>query len=151
MSTKGFGNLASKSSRNSQRFNNASTPGAGHYNTVNSDCSARKNFSRGFTSSFQKPIAVQKENVVNAPAPNSYNIADPNLYKYKTNNVSASSAFKSQSKRSLVNYGDVKNHPSPATYNVDDNLVHASTKVPFSSFKSKSERQPFNQNKDFPG
>ncbi len=150
-SKKGYGNLASSASRNDIKLNPAKTPGAGAYETQNTVINSRKDFSSGFSASFQKPIAqkVEKENEI--PAPNSYDLSNLKKVIFKSNNVSADSAFKSKTKREFISVDKVKNLPAPNLYNVNDEQLHGASKIPYSSFKSTSQRHTFTPNGYYPG
>lgn len=139
-SKKGTGGFASKSKRQT-KYLMSNAPGPGIY-ALPSLLTSQKDFNKsGTTGNFHKPIA----NVVNddpkhqKPAPNAYDVQNS---KYgKTNNVSADYAFKSQTKRELINLKEAKQKPAPGQYEVNDRLLHDSVKIPFSSFKSTSKRQ----------
>ena len=111
----------------------------------------KKDFSNGYSSNFQKPIAniMPKESEV--PAPNEYNLSSVNKHQFKTNNVCADAAFKSNTKREFLDIEKFKNNPAPGTYNVNDDFAHDSSKIPFSSFKSTSQRNTFLPNTNLPG
>lgn len=85
------------------------------------------------------------------PAPNSYDLSKIKRHLFKSNNVCADSAFKSQTKRELIQLDKVKNLPAPTSYNVNDEATHAATKVPISSFKSTSQRHTFTPMDYVPG
>jgi hypothetical protein len=148
-SKKGYGGFASKASREMLKFNPGSTPGAGSYETHKIIANKRKDFSVGPMSTFQKPIAhkLDKENEV--PAPNSYDITKAKTTK--TNNVTADSAFKSKTKREFISLDKVKDLPAPNSYTIKDDLLHESTKVPFSSFKTTANRNSFIPANNLPG
>ena len=153
-SKNGLGGFASRSSRSEVKLNPNFTPGAGSYNVETStQLKTRQDFSSGYSSAFQPPIAqrVEKEND-QIPAPNSYNISK-NIEKhvYKSNNVCADSAFKSNTKRDIYGIDQNKDIPAPNKYNVNDEPVHASNKISYhSSFKSTSQRGTFMPSSDIP-
>ncbi|KAH3698604.1 O(6)-methylguanine-induced apoptosis 2-like [Dreissena polymorpha] len=140
LSKKGTGGFASKSKRQS-RYLMSNAPGPGIYNLPGL-LTTQKDFNKsGTTGNFHKPIAVPLENDPRhqKPAPNAYDVQKS---KYgKSNNVSADSAFKSQSKREMINIKEALKKPGPGQYDVNDALLHDNVKVPFSSFKSTSKRQ----------
>ncbi|XP_005101521.1 O(6)-methylguanine-induced apoptosis 2 isoform X2 [Aplysia californica] len=137
-SKKGTGSFASKSKRQGRYFSSAG-PGPGSY-ALPSLLSTRKDFNKCQVERlFQMPIAEAREKINEVPAPNSYEVL-----KYKSgkaNNVTANAAFKSTSKRELMNLSEQKRNPAPGHYEINDDPLHQSTKVPFSSFKSTSKRQ----------
>jgi len=137
-SKKGTGSFASKSKRQS-RFFTAMAPGPGTY-ALPELLSTRKNFNKSQVERlFQLPIAHPTEKTDPVPAPNSYEVL-----KYKSgkvNNVTANAAFKSVSKRQLMDLKQAMANPAPGRYEADDAILHQSAKVPISSFKSTSKRQ----------
>lgn len=137
-SKKGTGSFASKSKRHGRFFPSAG-PGPGAYG-LPSLINTRKDFNKCQVERlFQLPIAEQREKPSNVPAPNIYEVL-----KYKpgkTNNVTANAAFKSTSKRELMDLSEEKRKPAPGQYEANDNPLHQSVKIPFSSFKSTSKRQ----------
>jgi hypothetical protein len=111
----------------------------------------RKDFSQGNTSAFQKPIAQKIEKDKELPGPCSYDIKKTEKYLFKSNNVCADSAFKSNTKRDIYNTDQLKDLPAPNKYNINDDPIHISSKVPYySSFKSTSQRHSFTENADIP-
>lgn len=70
---------------------------------------------------------------------------------FKSNNVCADSAFKSHTKRDFLDLNRVRNLPAPGTYNPNDEVIRESSKVPYSSFKSTSQRYTFIPNENIPG
>nr|KAI8728857.1 O(6)-methylguanine-induced apoptosis 2 isoform X2 [Biomphalaria glabrata] len=147
-SKKGTGTFASKSKRQFQ-FMSTCGPGPGVYSPP-SMLSSRKDFNKCLVERlFQLPIAQIVEKTNGVPAPNTYEVL-----KYKTgkaNNVAANAAFKSKSKRELMELSEQMRNPAPGQYNVNDQPLHNSVKVPFSSFKSKSKRQLLETPDDIPG
>lgn len=139
-SKKGTGSFASKSKRQG-RFTSSATPGPGAHE-LPSLLRTRKDFNRCQVERlFQMPIAVPKDNIYrnDVPAPNSY---ETNKYKSgKVNNVTANAAFKSNTKRELIDLSEHRRAPAPGQYEMNDNVLHQSVKVPYSSFKSTSKRQ----------
>jgi hypothetical protein len=111
----------------------------------------KKDFSQGFSSNFQKPIANILPKEQEGPAPNEYDLSTVTKLKFKTNNVCADAAFKSNTKREFLDIDKFKNNPAPGTYNVNDDFAHDSSKIPFSSFKSTSQRNTFIPNNNLPG
>ncbi len=150
-SKKGYGNFASSTSRSEIKLNPQLTPGAGTYDTQNTVINKKKDFSSGFSASFQKPIAqkVEKENEI--PAPNSYDWTNAKKVLFKSNNVTADSAFKSKTKREFISLEKVKDLPAPNLYNVNDEQLYGASKIPYSSFKSTSQRHTFTPNGFYPG
>ncbi|KAL4235726.1 O(6)-methylguanine-induced apoptosis 2 [Mactra antiquata] len=149
-SKKGTGSFASKSKRQT-RYLMSNAPGPGIYG-LPSLLSTRKDFNKsGTTGNFHKPIAVVNEQDAKhvKPAPNAYDVLNS---KYgKANNVSADAAFKSQSKREVINVNEAKKKPAPGQYDVNDNLLHEYVKIPYSSFKSTSKREMAPDPPKFPG
>ncbi|XP_052075026.1 O(6)-methylguanine-induced apoptosis 2-like [Mytilus californianus] len=137
-SKKGTGGFASKTKRGVKYFITAA-PGPGVYG-LPSMLVTRKDFNKAENSSnFHKPIAKVSDKVEKKPSPNTYDVLNS---KYgKSNNVTAGAAFKSQSKRDVINVNAAANNPAPGHYDVNDALLHQNVKVPLSSFKSKSKRQ----------
>ena len=78
-------------------------------------------------------------------------IPETNKQQIKSNNVCADSAFKSHTKREFLDFDKIKNLPAPGTYNVNDDFTHDSSKIPYSSFKSTSQRTTFMPNENLPG
>jgi hypothetical protein len=150
-SKNGYGGFASRSSRSETKLNPNVTPGAGAYNLPTSALKSKKDFSSGFSSSFQKTIAqkIEKENEL--PAPNSYDISKVDKKIFKSNNVCADSAFKSNTKRDIYGTDQAKEMPAPNKYNINVDPIHVSTKIPYhSSFKSSSHRHSFTPSADIP-
>nr|XP_022319607.1 O(6)-methylguanine-induced apoptosis 2-like [Crassostrea virginica]XP_022319608.1 O(6)-methylguanine-induced apoptosis 2-like [Crassostrea virginica] len=139
-SKKGTGGFASKSKKG-LKYIGTSAPGPGIYCLPNM-LRTQSDFNRSEVGRlFQKPIAhaTELEMKEKRPAPNQYQVSKVNTGK--TNNVSADAAFKSKSKRELMDIKDIARNPAPGQYSIKDHLQHESVKVPFSSFKSKSKRQ----------
>ena len=149
-SKKGYGGFASSASRNEMKLNPGYTPGAASYK-LETIVYKRKDFSQGNSNNFQKPIANVVTKEAEGPAPNEYDLSTAGKYKFKANNVSAASAFKSQTKREAFEGMVQKNNPAPGTYDVKDEVLHDSSKIPFSSFKSTSQRNTFMCNSNIPG
>lgn len=149
-SKKGTGGFASKSKRQT-RYLMSNAPGPGIY-ALPSLLNTQKDFNKsGTTANFHRPIAVPLENDPRhvKPAPNTYNVQNS---KYgRANNVAADAAFKSQSKREVINIKEAAKKPAPGQYDVNDRLLHENVKVPFSSFKSTSKRQMAPDPPKFPG
>ncbi|KAK3793750.1 hypothetical protein RRG08_043398 [Elysia crispata] len=147
-SKKGTGSFASKSKRHF-RYANTSGPGPGIYG-LPSLLTTRKDFNRCQVERlFQLPIAQRTEKTDGVPAPNSYEVLT--YKKGKANNVTANAAFKSKSKRELMDLSEAIQNPAPGQYEVKDNQLHDSVKIPFSSFKSTSKRQMQAEAAPFPG
>ncbi|XP_052774766.1 O(6)-methylguanine-induced apoptosis 2-like isoform X1 [Mya arenaria] len=149
-SKKGSGGFASKTKRQT-RYLMSNAPGPGIY-ALPSLLSTQKDFNKaGSTSNFHRPIAVPLDNDPRQirPAPNAYDVLK-NKHG-KVNNVSADAAFKSQSKREVINIKEATNNPAPGQYNVNDMLLHDNVKIPFSCFKSTSKRQMATEPPNFPG
>jgi len=137
-SKKGTGTFASKSKR-AGRFYTPAGPGPGTY-ALPGLLNTRKDFNHCRVERlFQMPIAQSSGKVDQVPAPNSYEVL---RYKPgKTNNVTANAAFKSHTKREVMDLSEARKVPAPGHYEVNDELLHQSAKVPFSSFKSTTKRQ----------
>ncbi|KAL3869977.1 hypothetical protein ACJMK2_042597 [Sinanodonta woodiana] len=145
---KGTGGFASKTKRQA-RYIISNAPGPGIY-ALPSLLTTRKDFNASETTgNFHTPIAQTQDKDDGIPAPNIYEVTKTKLGK--VNNVSADAAFKSQSKREIMNNKDAARFPAPGQYNVRDNLLHDSVKIPVSSFKSKSKRQIQPDPPNFPG
>ncbi|XP_074642799.1 O(6)-methylguanine-induced apoptosis 2-like [Tubulanus polymorphus] len=139
-SKKGTGGFASKDKRITKHDPGCS-PGAGSYNVALTLLS-RKDFNKApATRSFHMPIANPTEKLNGVPAPNQYSVLDQLQRVCKSNNVSANAAFKSQSKRELIDTKYSSVMPAPWQYEINDRLLHDSVKIPTSSFKSKSMRK----------
>lgn len=123
----------------------------GAYHPENTDLYRKKDFNNGNSSVFRKPIAQKVTKESEVPAPNEYNVSNANKQQFKTNNVCADSAFKSNTKREFLSLDKIKNLPAPGTYNVNDDVLHESSKVPFSSFKSTVQRNTFVPIDNIPG
>ncbi|CAL1536431.1 unnamed protein product [Lymnaea stagnalis] len=138
LSKKGTGSFASKSKRQ-LNYTFSSGPGPGIY-ALPSLLSTRKDFNKCQVERlFQLPIAQTVEKNNGIPAPNTYEVLKCSVGK--SNNVTANASFKSKSKREFMELSEQKNNPAPGQYQVNDQILHNSTKIPFSSFKSKSKRQ----------
>ncbi|KAL8560738.1 hypothetical protein ACOMHN_046421 [Nucella lapillus] len=146
-SKKGTGGFASKSKRGT-KFLMANGPGPGIY-CLPSLLSTRKDFNRGVNAAFSQPIAETVEKSNHVPPPNIYNVL--RTKHGKANNVTAVAAFKSKSKREVVNLAAKAKVPAPGQYDVNDELQHESVKVPFSSFKSQSKRELMARPEAYPG
>ena len=86
------------------------------------------------------------------PAPNSYDLTNATKkILFKSNNVTADSAFKSKTKREFISLEKVKDLPAPNLYNVNDEQLYSASKIPYSSFKSTSQRHTFTPNGFYPG
>ena len=102
-----------------------------------------------YSSAFQKPIAQHYDKENTLPAPNSYDVSKSSKILFKNNNVCADSAFRSGTKRELIEIN--KDAPGPNVYDVNVDSVHDSVKIPFSSFKTTSKRNTFLKTSDMPG
>lgn len=150
-SKKGTGGFASKDRRITKHASSCS-PGAGAYG-LPTFMAEKKDFNQaGNTSIFHKPIAQAiDESKKSTPAPNQYNVTSNQVTK-KSNNVCADAAFRSRSKRDTFSVGaDSKDRPAPWQYHINEDLVKDSIKVPFSSFKSRTERRMAPEPAEVPG
>ncbi|XP_013417017.1 O(6)-methylguanine-induced apoptosis 2-like [Lingula anatina] len=146
-SKRGTGGFASKSKRE-QKVGPTPGPGSAAYQ-LPSLLQSKKDFNNAYTRVFHKPIAQPVAKLSAVPAPNEYEVL---RYKPgKANNVSAQAAFKSQSKREVMDTKESAKKPAPWQYHVDDKLLRDSIKVPFSSFKSTSKRQMAPDPPPYPG
>jgi len=152
-SKKGYGNLASRSKRSEAVLTNQQTPGAGTYN-VNFEAIAKRNdFSKGFSSQFQKPIANtsdREDKESKLPGPTQYDIAKAYKQQFRSNNVCADAAFKSQSRRQAYSGDASRLNPAPGQYNIAQDDYH-NLKAALSSFKSNTKRHAFSPLSDMPG
>ncbi|XP_076462501.1 O(6)-methylguanine-induced apoptosis 2-like [Babylonia areolata] len=146
-SKKGTGGFASKSKR-ATKFVMANGPGPGIY-SLPSMLTTRRDFNRGVHAAFAQPIAEQVDKANGVPPPNIYNVL--RTKPGKANNVTADAAFKSKSKREMLNLSEQARVPAPGQYNVNDAMRHESVKVPFSSFKSQSKRELMARPEAYPG
>lgn len=148
-SKKGSGGFASSACRTEIKLNPDNTPGAGSYDVAEKGDKRRSDFSTMYSSAFQKPIAQPYEKENSMPAPNAYDVSKGSKTLFKSNNVAADSAFKSHTKREFIQVN--KDAPAPNKYDVKDDYLHSSVKVPFSSFKTSSKRATFLKDQDIPG
>ncbi|KAE8624146.1 hypothetical protein XENTR_v10005847 [Xenopus tropicalis] len=147
LSKKGTGGFPSKAPRTLQR-KIARTPAPNAY-LLNKEFFSKKDFSKGNSSMFQQPVAVEVEDTKHlTPAPNQYSASS--TYCHPNNNVAAHASFVSKTKRDLLKPNAV-NGPSPCHYTINDSLVKESTKVLVSCFKSKTSRNSLNVISDNPG
>ncbi|CAH1775559.1 unnamed protein product [Owenia fusiformis] len=138
-SKKGTGGFASKA-RRAPKHESTCGPGAAAYG-LPSLLTTKKDYNKmTSTSSFHKPIAVQKEKP-GVPAPNNYEVNKSRGLQSKNSVISANAAFKSQSKREVINVNEASKKPAPCHYQINDELTRDRVKVPESSFKSKTKRQ----------
>ncbi|CAF0746705.1 unnamed protein product [Didymodactylos carnosus] len=94
----GSGGLAAKSHRRNFGSSN-SAPSPGTYN-IAGNIGQRHDFSRKYSSMFQKPIAERvSSSKSSVPAPNQYDVFQGLKTVNKTNNVTATAAFRSKTKR----------------------------------------------------
>lgn len=152
-SKKGYGNLASRSKRSEVTLSNQLTPGAGTYNVDFDVITRRNDFSKGFSSQFQKPIAHSSDREAKEsklPGPNQYDITKAFKHQFRSNNVCADAAFKSQSRRQAYTSHGSRLNPAPGQYNISQDDSQTS-KVALSSFKSNTKRHAFSPNSDLPG
>ncbi|XP_041359400.1 O(6)-methylguanine-induced apoptosis 2-like [Gigantopelta aegis] len=147
LSKKGTGGFASKSKRG-VKFSMSAAPGPGTYFPQLANCKCH--FDRETTTRpFRLPIAKTVDKTNGIPAPNEYKIL---MCKFgKKNNVSAEAAFKSQSKREMINLKDAHRMPAPGQYTIKDSLLHESPVITESSFKSRTIRKTHPDPPDFPG
>ncbi|OWF47410.1 O(6)-methylguanine-induced apoptosis 2 [Mizuhopecten yessoensis] len=147
-SKKGTGSFASKSKKG-LKYQLTSAPGPGIYGLPSMLRTQRDYNQATCTSAFHKPIAQTSNKTEVRPGPNQYDILK---VKYgKANNVTANAGFKSQTKREVIKLDDQARNPAPGHYDVKDDLLHDSAKVPLSSFKSKTKRQMHAEPAPVPG
>ncbi len=132
------------------KLNPGYTPGCTTYKLDN-NVNKKKDFSSGNSGNFTKPIAKASIKKTEGPAPNEYDVANASKHRFKTNNVAANAAFKSHTKRDFLEGVINKYNPAPGAYDVNDDIAHDSSKIPFSSFKSTSQRQTFMSAENVPG
>ncbi|KAK7489463.1 hypothetical protein BaRGS_00019262, partial [Batillaria attramentaria] len=146
-SKKGTGGFASKSKKG---FRNAmsNAPGPGIY-ALPSLLTTRKDFNRtAVQSNFALPIAEHVAKPGN-PGPAAYR---PEKTKMgHANNVTAETAFKSKTRREVINVAEQSRIPAPGQYEIHDEVLHGNTKVPFSSFKSQTRRELMRKPEAVPG
>ncbi|UJR20921.1 hypothetical protein I4U23_024030 [Adineta vaga] len=143
-SKKGSGGFASKSRREGFKSGATSAPAPTSYNISSKLGNDHHDFNRAkYSSMFQKPIAERPlSSKTSLPAPNQYDVQRGLKRTTKANNVSAQSAFRSHTKRSV----STNKHfltPAPDTYNVDDTATRTLRPIHQSSFKSTSKRDAF--------
>merc|ERR1711970_131604 len=134
---KGTGGFASRSSR-MPRFKVKSCPNPTSYE-LSRELTDRRDFNKQYSSSFQPPIASEKKySVTRQPAPNQYDTIKA-FSKVKDKRGSCDAAFKSKTKRSLVQIiKSSGSNLSPAQYELHSkNEERAVT----SCFRSQTERQ----------
>ncbi|CAI5781623.1 Uncharacterized protein PODLI_1B000635 [Podarcis lilfordi] len=117
-----------------QRIHNY--PAANAYNLPPTLISKR-DFSLGFSSMFQQPIA-RKISKRSTPAPNQYNVSVD--LSNKSRNTGAKSVFSSKTKRALA-IGSKEHVPSPCHYRVKDSFIRQAPTVLVSCFRSKTSRE----------
>lgn len=147
-SRKGYGPIASSSSRTIKKLNQDATPAPGAYSPLDHQNDAAS-VNQQPTATFQRPIAVKREKENDQPAPNAYDVVRALRWVHKQNNVSADFAFKSGSLRGLPTSID-NVRVAPNSYFVKDDAVHANSRVPYSSFKSNTRRHAFTPNSFVP-
>ncbi|TRY85949.1 hypothetical protein DNTS_032714 [Danionella cerebrum] len=144
-SKRGTGCFASKTGRAPRSFQRPS-PGPDSYN-LQTSLLHKHDFNRGESRIFRLPYAVMKEKPTNEnPAPNQYKAAVD-----KNSTVSAESAFRSRTTRSVILLNKFKG-PSPCHYQVSDVLVQKTPQT-VSCFKSTTARiqAPLRNNIPGPG
>ncbi|ESO94482.1 hypothetical protein LOTGIDRAFT_118149 [Lottia gigantea] len=148
-SKKGTGSFASKSKRQI-RYEMSNGPGPGIYGLPDM-LSSRQDFNRsGSTSTFQKPIAQTQLNKKGNPAPNLYQVGNL-LLRRKSNNICGDAAFKSKTRRDIIDVKESKRMPAPWQYNVKDDILYSNPKIPESSFKSRTTRNIMSSPSKNPG
>ncbi|XP_065061824.1 O(6)-methylguanine-induced apoptosis 2-like [Rhopilema esculentum] len=152
-SKKGTGSFASKSKRFQRSKNNLIAVAPGQYNPV---YQASSDFNKAScTSNFHLPIAVNKDDQqhkFSTPAPNKYVISNKVTGRIaRENNVAALAAFKSRSRRDLLNFKVMKANPAPGAYNVDDAITKANPRHATAPFKSTTERGMLQNINSYPG
>ncbi|XP_077193737.1 O(6)-methylguanine-induced apoptosis 2 [Paroedura picta] len=113
-----------------------SYPAANAYN-LPPTLKSKQDFSLGYSSMFQKPIARKISKAV-TPAPNQYNVS-PDACK-RSQNIGAKSVFSSKTRRDLP----IKSKdrvPSPCHYQIKDSFVRQSPAALVSCFKSTTTRE----------
>ena len=148
-SMKGSGSFASSAGRQQIKLNDLPTPGAGAYNVEQADFSKKKDFSKGLSSTFKAPIAVQIEKESTMPAPNAYDLSNKSKFQFRENKVCAESAFKSKTKREMI-LRSKTNMPAPGTYDIAGDLINPNS-VAYASFKSTTQRRSFTPKNSQPG
>ena len=103
----------------------------GAYHPENTDLYRKKDFNNGNSSVFRKPIAQKVTKESEVPAPNEYNISNANKQQFKTNNVCADSAFKSNTKREFLSLDKIKNLPAKLGYLMSVPLYLSTFFLPF--------------------
>ncbi|PIK42038.1 putative O(6)-methylguanine-induced apoptosis 2 [Apostichopus japonicus] len=147
-SKRGYGVGFVSKDRRSKALKTTVGPGSAAY-SLPSLLTSRKDFNQSNTSSsFQSPIAIQREKSTDQPAPNAYQVNDSLLHKHHGNH--GQSAFKSTSKR-VDFHKNTSSAPAPCHYNVNDRIVKPSVKVPYSSFKSSTKRDMLQAVPENPG
>lgn len=147
LSKRGTGMLASKAKRISGWYVNDCSPGPAKYSPH--DGIGDHDDINVFTAAFHPPIAQGFVPKDTGPAPNQYNIS-----KFKSgfaNNLGAGSAFKSNSKREVMDMKESMSKPSPFQYHINDSLLRHSVRVPVSSFRSGTSRMFFPKTSCTPG
>ncbi|CAH1253447.1 STPG1 [Branchiostoma lanceolatum] len=138
LSKKGTGGFASKSKR---KQSHTVPAGPGPVYALPSLLRTQGDFNKaGCTGSFHRPIAVSTEKPDYKPAPNTYTVVETNVAKNYGQPVQAS--FKSTTRRPPPQGIQIVKSkvPAPWHYDINDDQVKESAKVPFSSFKSTSDR-----------
>lgn len=138
-SKRGTGGFASKD-RRTRKLEITCSPGAAAYG-LPSILSTRNDYNNAnSTSSFHRPIAVKRQ-TKSGPAPNEYQVHKATALQSKNNTVTAQAAFKSGTKREVINMREAATKPAPWHYQVNEELVKDRVRAPISSFKSKTKRQ----------
>uniref|UniRef100_A0A8D0CC43 Sperm tail PG-rich repeat containing 1 n=1 Tax=Salvator merianae TaxID=96440 RepID=A0A8D0CC43_SALMN len=111
-------------------------PAANAY-SLPSTLQSKQDFSLGYSSMFQPPIA-RKIAKRSTPAPNQYNVS-VDLCK-QSHNAGAKSVFSSKTERKLL-LGSKEHGPSPCHYQIKDSFIRQSPIVLVSCFKSRTSRE----------
>eukprot|EP00794_Sanderia_malayensis_P004679 gene4679-5289_t len=107
------------------------------------------------TSNFHLPIATNTDEHNKkyvTPAPNHYDIPHNVTGRVAhENHTAACAAFKSRSRRDLLNIKSSKNVPAPGTYNVNESLIKSHARETTAPFRSKTNRELLAGRNSFPG
>ena len=141
-SKRGSGMMPSRDKRISKWYAVNHSPGPASYSLQDGALSSRCDFNRSMTSVFHSPIALRSQPKDTGPAPNQYDVLRGVAHSsaFGSNCTSAGSAFKSKSKREIMDLREAIARPSPVQYNVNDCLLRQSVKIPVSSFRSSTGR-----------
>eukprot|EP00112_Aurelia_sp_Birch-Aquarium-sp1_P011805 Seg2483.2 transcript_id=Seg2483.2/GoldUCD/mRNA.D3Y31 product="N-alpha-acetyltransferase 35 NatC auxiliary subunit" protein_id=Seg2483.2/GoldUCD/D3Y31 len=152
LSKKGTGTFASKVKRFHRSTQHDTAIAPGQYNPLrrpNSDFNKAS-----CTSNFHLPIAVKRDSVSKeaTPAPNRYKISNRVTGKVTyENNVAACAAFKSRSRRDVMNMRKTNDQPPPGAYDINDALTRSNPRQAVAPFKSTTERNIGVMKNVFPG